>query len=163
MVYKDYLNAARKHKYTCEVIFEKLNGINEQTDKAKYRYLLLNLYYLSGYVIECTVKYGIYNLIGYEKEKDVKELNEKGLMYDLHIKHHKFERYAEHLRRSISRPIPLINTREKIDKYVVQLYREWDADVRYSYDLKGKENHHYTAFYKCAAEIFKIIIDNVRG
>jgi len=77
MIYKDYKNAAHKHRYTCSVLCEKLAIINE--NKAKYKYLSLNLYYLSGYILECIVKYGIYDLIGYPKDRNVSSLNEKGL------------------------------------------------------------------------------------
>jgi len=163
MVYKNFLNAARKHKYTCFVISQKLEELNEATEKAKVNYLLLNLYYLSGYIIECIVKYAIYDLIAFKKNRDIKELNEKGLTFDLNIKHHKFERYTEHLNKYLSRPIPLINTRKGIDKEVIQLYCDWDAEVRYSYDLKGKEKCHYISFYKYSEDIFNIIKNNIRG
>ncbi|MEN8217395.1 MAG: hypothetical protein ABFS56_13715, partial [Pseudomonadota bacterium] len=128
MFYKDYLNAARKHQYTCCVLLEKLNSIDENKDKAKYKYLLLNLYYLSGYIIECIVKYGIYDLISYSKDEEVSSLNEKGLTYQHHIKHHRFERYTEHLNKRMSGAIPLVDGNKKgIEKEVIQLYREWDA------------------------------------
>ncbi len=160
MVYKDFLNAARKHKYTCEVICDNLNKTN--TNKTEQKYLLLNLYYLSGYIIECIVKYAIYDLVGYDKKEDVKKLNEKGLNYNTHIKYHKFEKYTEHLRRNISGSIPLIYIKKNIDNQVIQLYKEWDADVRYSYDLRNKDEQHYIQFYEYSVEIYKIILNNVR-
>lgn len=159
MVYKDFLNAARKHKYTCNVLFEHLEN---ETNTGKHKSLLLNSYYLSGYIIECIVKYAIYDLIGYQRNRDIKKLDEKGLTFDEHIKHHKFERYTEHLNRLKSIPIPLINNRQGIANEVVRLYREWDADVRYSYDLKYEKSH-YIEFYKCAGKIFDIIKNNVKG
>jgi hypothetical protein len=163
MFYKDYLNAARKHQYTCRVLREKLEEIDENKDKAKYKYLLLNLYYLSGYIIECIVKYAIYNLIAYPKDKEVSELDEKGLTYSQNIKHHRFERYTEQLNKRLSGPIPLIDGNKKnIEKEVIQLYREWDAEVRYSYDLGKKEKRHYIAFYEYAEKIFEVITHNVK-
>ncbi len=164
MFYKDYLNAARKHKYTCCVLREKLDSLDENKDKAKYKSLLLNLYYLSGYIIECIVKYGIYDLIGYPKDKAVSELEQKGLTYKNNIKHHRFERYTEQLNKRMSGAIPLVDGHKKdIEKKVIQLYKEWDAEVRYSYDLGKNEKHHYIAFYEYAEKIFEMIINNVRG
>ncbi len=159
MVYKDFLNAARKHKYTCNAIFECLN---DETNVAKHKSLLLNLYYLSGYIIECIVKYAIYDLNGYQRNRDIKKLDENGLTFDKDIKHHKFKRYTEHLKRLRSIPIPLINNQQGVAKEVVELYKEWDADVRYSYELKYGKTH-YIEFYKCAQEIFNIIKNNVKG
>jgi len=161
MIYKDYLNAARKHKYTCGVLREKLENIDEN-DTAKHKYLLLNLYYLSGYIVECIVKYGIYDLIGYPKKEDVSKLDKEGLTYKNDIKHHKFKRYTEQLNKLMSGTIPLVNHKKGIEKEVIQLYQEWDAEIRYSYDLKNKK-HHYIAFYEYADKIFKIITDNTRG
>jgi hypothetical protein len=164
MLYKDYLNAARKHNYTCQVLVEKLDNINEKREPMHYKCLLLNLYYLSGYIIECIVKYGIYSLIGYDRKEEVSKLNQDKLTYQDHIKPHKFERYTEYLNLHNKRiNIPLINDNKTIEKPVIELYKEWDAKVRYSYDLRGKEKHHYLKFYQYAEEIFKIISDNVKG
>ncbi len=164
MVYKDYLKAARKHKITCEVIAEKLNEEKSRKapNRAKVKSLTLNLYYLSGYVIECMVKYAIYDLSGYKSGDDVKDLNERELTYDLHIKHHRFGRYTEHLIRRMSGTIPLINDIKGIPKETVNIYNEWDAEIRYSYELKCNEIR-YMRFYEYAKEIFKIIKNNTRG
>ncbi len=164
MVYKDYLNAARKHKITCEVIADNLEKEKKQNspNREKVKSLTLNLYYLSGYIIECMVKYGIYSLIGYGREDDVKYLDKEGLSYDTHIKHHRFERYTEHLVKRISGNIPLINHRKEISKDTVNIYKEWDAEIRYSYELKYDETH-YMKFYECAKNIFEIIRNNTKG
>lgn len=167
MLYKDYKNSARKHEYTCDVLFKELNELNEKIYAAKYRSLVLNLYYLSGYIIECIVKYGIYDLIGYRKDRRVTELDENGLTYHDHIQHHRFDRYTEHLNRRISVSIPLINdnkiNKKRIDNKVIELYRQWDPRIRYSYDLKVKETCHYISFYKYAKKIHKNILQNIRG
>jgi hypothetical protein len=161
MLYKDYLNSARKHEHTCDVLFEKLSGSSLNT--AHEKYLILNLYYLSGYIIECIVKYAIYDLNGHAPDQDVRSINTNGLNYNLHIKHHKFERYTDHLRKHLSMPIPLINDISGVDKQVQQLYKEWDAEVRYKYDLGTKSLSHYISFYRCAKTIFRVIKNNIGG
>jgi hypothetical protein len=161
MKYKDYLKAARKHEYTCDVIYDKIasNTCNAEIKKS----LLLNMYYISGYTIECIVKYGIYDLAGYDKDKDVKKLDTGRLKYETNIKHHKFERYTEHLIRYISRPIPLISDKVGVDKEVIDLYKAWDAEVRYSYDMGTKQDIHFITFYRYSKQILRIVRDNVRG
>lgn len=163
MLYKDYRNSSRKHLYTCKVLFEKLNNLDESRHKAEYKCLLLNLYYISGYIIECIVKYGIYDLVGHPRGRDVSELDKNGLTYQEHIKHHKFSKYSDYLNQRIGVELPLISSKKGIDKKVIELYNEWGADVRYSYDLKGKASRHYFSFYKYAEQINKTIIRNVKG
>jgi len=164
MVYKDYLKAARKHKITCEVIAEKLDEErnHKAPNRAKVKSLTLNLYYLSGYVIECMVKYAIYDLVGYGSKDDVRGLNKRGLTYDLHIRHHRFGRYTEHLIRRMSGMIPLVKDKKGIPKETVNIYNEWDAEIRYSYELKYNEIY-YLKFYEYAKKIFEIIKNNTKG
>lgn len=71
MQYHEYLNSARKHQYTCEEVLKLIKGIELTSGEGKSRHkrLLLNLYYLSGYVVECSVKYAIYHLIAYDRKK----------------------------------------------------------------------------------------------
>jgi hypothetical protein len=160
MLYKEYLNAARKHEYTCDAINEKISLNNSSTMQQKS--LLLNLYYLSGFVIECITKYAIYDLVKHKRDLDVKVLNNSGLTYDLHIKHHRFDRYTDHLNRLLSIPIPLISFTKDIEKEVLRLYKEWDVDIRYRYDLVMEQSY-YQSFYKYSKKIFRLIRDNVWG
>ena len=163
MVYKDFLNAARKHEYTCQVLLDRLETIDETKEKEFFRFLLLNLYYLTGYIIECSVKYGIYSLITYSKDKDIKKLNQDGLTYTDYIKHHKFERYTEYLDQRIGIVLPLIRDKKQIDKEVLKLYQNWDAIIRYSCNMDVNEKRHYISFYECAKKIRKEIFLNTRG
>lgn len=163
MVYKDFLNAARKHEYTCQVLLDKLEQIDEKKEKEFFRFLLLNLYYLTGYIIECIVKYGIYDLIGFPRDKDVTKLNQDSLIYKDHIKHHKFVRYTEYLDQRIGINLPLIRNRAGIDKEVLKLYHNWDATIRYSCKLDVTEKQHYISFYETAKKIHNDIRINVKG
>ncbi|MEN8219776.1 MAG: hypothetical protein ABFS56_26200, partial [Pseudomonadota bacterium] len=68
-----------------------------------------------------------------------------------------------HLNKRMSGAIPLVDGNKKgIEKEVIQLYREWDAEVRYSYDLGKKKKRHYIKFYEYADKIFEIISNNVK-
>jgi len=66
------------------------------------------------------------------------------------------------LLKRISGNIPLINHRKEISKDTVNIYKEWDAEIRYSYELKYDETH-YMKFYECAKNIFEIIRNNTKG
>lgn len=132
MKYTEFLDSARKHQFTCNEILKaiKIIDISNGTGRSQQKQLLLNLYYLSGYIIECSVKYSIYHLISYDRRKCVTQLNQNGLSYQGNIRFHKFERYAEHLRVRQS-GLQLIDDRKEIDKDVIYIYRAWDAEVRY--------------------------------
>ncbi|MDT7173905.1 hypothetical protein RQL86_08240 [Citrobacter freundii] len=97
MKYREYLSAARKHVQTSEVLYDSLSIQLQQQplNNGATKRLTLNLYYISGYVIECVLKYGIYALIGYDKDMDITKINSKGITYNNKIKHHKFSMYDE--------------------------------------------------------------------
>lgn len=84
MVYEDYRKAALKHLRTCKFIKDHLDNV---TDIETKRDILRNLYYISGYVIECSINFRIYKAI-YKKKttKDIEKLfhvlNKKGKSTD---------------------------------------------------------------------------------
>lgn len=132
MTYQEYLNSARKHNFSCEEILRALKSVDlsNGVGKSKQKHLLLNLYYLSGYIIECSVKYAIYHLISYDRKKCVRQLDQDGISFQNNIRFHKFEMYVNHLK--VRQPgIILIDDHTEIDKEVIFLYRLWDAEVRY--------------------------------
>jgi len=135
MKYSDFLNAARKHQAACEVIKNEIVSIDMNRTphlRAKQRKLLLNFYYLTGYVIECSVKYGIYKLIDFDPKAPVNSLDQCGLSYNHNIKHHRFCKYADHLVSRMS-GIKLIDDVNGVSREVQELYNRWDAEVRYWY------------------------------
>lgn len=133
MFYSEYLNAARKHLITCEVLKENISELDENNlqDKTKAKQLLLNLYYLTGYIIECSIKYGIYKVVDFNPASEVATLSTNTVSYK-DIQHHRFNRYSEHL-VSKSPGIKLIDDRRNINSDVMYLYNNWDAPVRYWY------------------------------
>lgn len=164
MLYKEYLNAARKHRVACRALSKAIAGldIKQPVQANEYRALTISLYYLAGYVIECSVKYGIYVAIDYDRRKPVKQLDQNGLSYDGHIKHHQFERYAGHLGR-IAGEMVLVGRQKGIAREVIQLYRNWDAEIRYyGKDLPEQNKHaaNFTfvgKFNQYADEIFESV------
>ncbi|MBM7070625.1 hypothetical protein JQC92_01015 [Shewanella sp. 202IG2-18] len=143
MEYKEYLNAARKHLTTCEVIKNSIEELDSKSaDSGTSKQLLLNLYYLTGYVFECSIKYGIYKVINYERGKPVQQLDTAALSYKSHIKFHRFTKYQDHL-ISKSPGIKLIDDRSQVPRDIILLYKSWDAEVRYWYsacnsDVEGR-------------------------
>jgi len=132
MRYKSYLNAARKHLKTCEVLLQQAENLNSQktNDKALQQHLLLNLYYLTGYVFECSIKYGIYKAIKYDPDASVTQLKQANLTYAKHIKHHSFNKYAEHLTTRHA-GIKLVDDLTGVPVDIRILYKNWNVEWRY--------------------------------
>lgn len=164
MLYKEYLNSARKHQYTCEEILKCIKGNNANTPskQTQQKQLVLNLFYLSGYIIECSVKYGIYHLISYDRNKPVSELNQNNLTYNDHIKVHRFDRYTEAFNK-LKGGSRLIDNRSNIDREILQIYNTWDAEVRYWSNNSEKKSidkitlNNVEKFYMLATELMKEI------
>lgn len=173
LVYDEFLRSARKHLKTCIVIkdyldnLEKENPKNDQLIKA----LTLNLYYISGYVIECSIKYGIYVYSEYGRELCVKKfdikINNINVTYNKQIKNHRYDRYADFLNFFHS-GIVLIDDKSDISQPVKNLYNNWDVDIRYCFnDIPEKFKHSDNSvfvieFFNYAKEIFHTIQDKLR-
>lgn len=169
MKYKEFLSAANKHHISCLAIKDSLELLDESDsgNLSKVRSLTLNLYYIAGYVIECSVKYGIYVYAQYGEDDCVKKLDTPEVQYSKHIKHHRFDRYSDIL-ASKNGEIPLIANSPQISKEVKILFNSWDADIRYVFDELPAHNIncatklHVLNFFDYATLIFKSIQSKLR-
>jgi len=140
MIYKDYINAAKRHRETCEYLIKKVKDPQEFIDIHLEEKLLQNIYYLSGYVIECIVCYSFFNIINYDRTKSVYSLAENnpyGYKFDKYFREHSKtanELRIEEIRKrggNLSSTIPIIGE-EEVDKITKAMYDEWDAKSRYT-------------------------------
>jgi len=78
MQYEEYKTASERHLETC-LNLEQLIVNNSITDSKRKNEILANIYYLSGYVIECIVNYGILTHIKFAEieKKQLEELKRK--------------------------------------------------------------------------------------
>jgi len=140
---------------------------NNVENDPNIKLLTLNLYYISGYVIECSLKYGIYVCIGYDKNACVKQLNTTEVAYNKQIKNHRYSRYEDIFKSKYSGVI-LVDNKANIPQPVKNLYSNWDADIRYCCNdipekFKHSDNKEYVLeFFKYAEEIFHTIQSNLR-
>ncbi len=139
MKYTEFKKAAKRHLDTCHHLVHNLNSLPVNFPKithARHEYqnnLILNVYYLSGYVIECILKYTFFQSIHYDRRKDVENLNQDNcdkVFKDL--KTHSFaelvalvERYDKHLPSDI----PILKQQPK--KEIKQMFNAWAPDQRY--------------------------------
>jgi hypothetical protein len=169
LIYDEFLSSARKHLKTCLVIRDSLNSLDESNieNNSQIKLLTLNLYYISGYVIECSIKYGIYVCIGYDKTACVKQLDTPDIKYSRQIKNHRYNKYEDILKSKFS-GIILVDNKSNIPQPIKNLYSNWDADIRYCCnDIPEKfkycdNKEHVLEFFNYAEKIFKIIQEKLR-
>lgn len=140
MTYKEYYKAAQRHRETCEYLISKLKDTQECIDVHRQNKLLQNVYYLSGYVIECIISYSFFNVINYDNTKSVYELeknNPYGYTFNKYFREHSKsanELRIEEIRRrggSLSSTIPIIGE-ATVDVTTKLMYEQWDAKSRYT-------------------------------
>lgn len=140
MVYKEYLIAAKRHRETCQQIFGILKDSKGYLDASTKQKLLINTFYLSGYVIECIVSYAFFKVINYKDNYDVYDLdknNSNGYKFSILFSDHNYntaEKKFEIIRLKggvLSSSTPLIGD-VKVENDILQLFKEWNTKVRYT-------------------------------
>lgn len=131
MKYKEYLVSAKRHKHACQVLEDKLNTLKDEgLESDEFNFLVLSMYYLSGYIIECSLKFKIFELKGYDPNIDVNEDNCKlfDINYKKNIKKHNFSSLQNYLDSLIS-GFPHLSS----DSNINRLLGEWSPEIRYSH------------------------------
>lgn len=139
MKYPEYLNSAKRHNQACIVLKDKIETFAENSfDDIECKHLVLSLYYLSGYIVECSLKFKIFEVIGYEINIDIDEniIKERfDIDFRKKIQTHNFGRLQNLLNSKIS------DVDYKSDvKEVNKLLNDWSPSVRYeNKDIKYQE------------------------
>ena len=129
MKYPEYLSAAKRHKQACRVLKEKIETyVNDDNNADNFKYLIISLYYLSGYIIECSLKFKILELSGFDSNLDVNkhECKKFNIEYHTEIKIHNFA-ILQNVLNSKASDI----SHESDDTRIECLLVKWDPLVRY--------------------------------
>lgn len=124
MLYREFKRSSVKHLKTCECILEVLDNKECISDK---KHLESNLFYLSGYIIETILKYMLFVSINYDRNSDIKDLDNDGLTYQNSIKTHSLQELYQKLQTKYS--ISTNITRNELNKWNVHLrYKEYHLE-----------------------------------
>ncbi|SON51572.1 hypothetical protein [Vibrio tapetis] len=130
MKYPEYLLAAKRHSETCKVLQERIEAClsADQEQSLQFQNLVLSLYYLSGYIVECSLKYKILDLLGFDININVDKsgCNGSGIIKYNEIATHKFDDLQNRLSSLISDL-----TYESNNSQIEQLLINWDPSIRY--------------------------------
>lgn len=155
MVYPEYKKASERHLETCL----QLVGIVDNKDQYKLssldiERLLSNMYYLTGYIIECILNYAIFKYIRFPPVADINTLysTSEGKTYDISFRSKKgvgfFITQPQHKLGGYSNffiingvpgadQVPFLDGRDIGSHYPTAaktLFDEWQAEIRYHID-----------------------------
>lgn len=117
----DYIVAALRHLETCKYMYDYLDKI-PSSDNSKLDNVLLDIYYLTGYVIECAVTFGML-------KADKKNIMMIRLSNGNTSIQHNYKSFIE----TLIREYPDFTVSDIIDNSCVkELYDSWRTDIRYS-------------------------------
>ncbi len=145
---KEYRKAAIRHFHTCEQL---LGCVSKERNVHIKNDLLLNIYYLSGYVIETSLSYSYFRQIRYFGDiEDSPDYKSKG------FKTHNFETKVKFIREKNGNlnNIPFVLNKH-VDRRMDLLYKNWNPDFRYcaSQNVKLNDNINENIIEKYLAEI----------
>lgn len=125
--YTEFRKSACRHFEVCDDMLKKLvKSDNFPTGKKKS--VLLEIYYLSGYIIECILKFVLFSHLNFKKHDDVYDYKDKDW------KNHDFNKLITILNEldfKFSQDIPIIGSKHGIPPKVLKLYSDWSTDYRY--------------------------------
>jgi hypothetical protein len=128
--YPEYLSAAKRHNQACRVLQVKIESCinNDEIQDDNFRHLIVSLYYLSGYIIECSLKYKIFELLTFDVDVNVDKVGcrDSGLIIYKKIAIHDFARLQEQLTSQVSDL-----SYESLDDKIALLLEKWNPAIRY--------------------------------
>jgi len=129
--YTEFLSAAKKHNLTCKTLQEKIEAYKDDDDYTEeFEFLVANLYYLSGYIIECSLKFKIFEVSGYASNIDISQEKclDHNINFNKRIKTHDFKKLQNYL----DSKVPDISHTSD-DLAIAALLKEWNPEVRYKH------------------------------
>lgn len=186
MVYTDYKIAAERHLEVClqlldiiEDEYQKKEPLSRAKEKEKNQ-LLADLYYLSGYIIECSYNCAIYKAVGW-LTNDVKRLETTSTRHSVSCfnprvgssssftirknSNHSFSGNTHFFQTIIATSaishLPVIGTNLLPSHSAYELFDNWNAEIRYQVDSNITLDYNSTfAFFYLANEIYEGLLTN---
>lgn len=130
MQYVEYFQSASRHLDVCNMMLKTLSSMASKAHlKAKRQSLKLDIYYLSGYIIETMISYSFFVSLGWRKNSHI----ETCPLYDKGFKTHKL---SAKMTFAISKAhcdysgITLLGIKIQ-DEVERKMFNEWSEVVRY--------------------------------
>lgn len=154
MNHKTYKKAAKRHSLTCYYIVEEIKKTN--MNKYTRDHLKNNLYYLTGYILECIICYTYFNHVEINSKSDVYQSSifKQIKSHDVKIQKQLINEIQKNCDCSQLSETPLFGG--EMTKNDSTLYKRWSTTMRY------KENNfsrnEIIGFYDCVSKIYSNLI-----
>lgn len=130
MQYKEYYQSALRHLDVCKTMMESLESMNGKgrNDKIKQN-LKLDIYYLSGYIIETMISYTFFVNINWRRNEHIESCQ----LYDKGFKTHNLSAklaFATSKAKCNYTGVSLLSNKIT-DKTEQKMFNEWSEVVRY--------------------------------
>ena len=170
-----FKDAAQRHYQTCRVLVEKLNDLQDN----EHDNILANIYYLSGYMAECGVKYACFSLIFGNDSHNCNAMKsqwDSGLELLTHLSFIKneeevnSEKMLSKVLTAYTLPTYLIDLSDancaisltEQEEKLKKMQKKWNPAVRYAYESTGLRfspvataKEYIIAFYKANKRLLK--------
>lgn len=150
MIYPEYLSAAKRHYHTCNTLISTIDSIADSGVSSNVAKLEKNIYYLLGYIIECSLKYKICELAGYDDSLPIGKdgCNSVGLNFHRDLRIHNLEKLQNVLDSYIS-DISYVSASDNLNSII----NSWSPEARYylenvDYELLKMFHSHCDNFLK---------------
>lgn len=166
MIYKEYKKASQRHFGTCDFLLREIKDPMNTMDIHLQKKILANIYYLSGYMIECGLSYAFFSVINYDAAKSVYDLdsnNSFGYTFEDYIRKHGYTYNDRKIQVILARGGQKASEIERITKLAPnepllhQMYNSWNTKARYTtqhlaFDLN---RNNVEEFFNLAKEVRK--------
>jgi|GEM_PF-2612897 len=160
--YKQYKDAALKHLKSCQEIIKYFNCQYNCISPGTEKELLINVFYLSGYTMECIINYAIFSKI-YTSTKSLSKSDNVYRIFDptnkfsfyskyndnngvtctanYYVSGHNFMKNITLLKKlTPGGNIPLVHDPKIVPSSVSTLIRKWDVKIRYETNINPPIN-----------------------
>lgn len=175
-----YKDAAERHLHVCAILLKQLDFPQNFRNTNKYRNILAELYYLSGYIVECSINYKYLTSKNFVDTEDYDQRNR----WDTNVRikgHFRFTNTPSEISSKIilqqlsSNNLPQylqnlggVSTKPVTGQEAIRenMQRYWDPSVRYAYENTGllfdttstKSVDDIRIYFKAARDLFNALI-----
>ncbi|MBE8906843.1 hypothetical protein [Enterobacter asburiae] len=136
MKYIEYKKSAARHYLVCDNLLIRFRDLMNQGNEVDAKKILLGIYYISGYIYECGIKYKILELCCHDENIDVSKQS---------CSQYSFNYHNDFKIHSLSKLIDLLDVlagsdaRNEITEVDAELFNNWSPEVRYQESIYDEQ------------------------
>ena len=179
MLYREYEKASLKHLKACQIMLTGLNYQAKSISVQEKEYLLMDIFYLSGYTLECIINFAllkkVYKRNRWNDTKCVKKVVDSSLSFAFRCKDYQGNQYTfciqfHNFWKNINlldsllagNNIPLIGDKKSVPVGLLNMIENWESASRYHTHKKYNESD-INALVELTEKVYNAIINPITG